>query len=63
MSIVDKAKNKTQEVTGEAKEKIGEHTGNEDLQAQGQADQSEGALKQAGEKLKDAGGKVKDALT
>ena len=63
MSIVDKAKNKVQEVSGETKEKVGEHTGNEDLRAEGQADQTEGSLKQAGEKVKDAGGKIKDALT
>ncbi|MCW2602713.1 MAG: CsbD family protein, partial [Pseudonocardiales bacterium] len=52
MSIVDKAKNKAEEVSGQAKETVGEKTGDRDLQAEGQADQSEGAMKQAGEKLK-----------
>jgi uncharacterized protein YjbJ (UPF0337 family) len=54
MGIVDKAKDKVQEVAGQAKEAAGEHTDNKDLQAEGQADQTKGSLKQAGEKVKDA---------
>lgn len=62
MGIVDKAKDKAQEVTGQAKESVGEHTGDRDLQAEGQSDQTKGSLKQAGEKIKDAGEKAKDAF-
>jgi uncharacterized protein YjbJ (UPF0337 family) len=53
MSALDKAKNKAQEVTGQAKEKAGQVTGDEDLAAEGQADQAKGNLKDAGEKIKD----------
>jgi len=45
---------KLQELKGDAKEKIGGATGDESLQAEGQADQTKGNLKQAGEKVKDA---------
>jgi uncharacterized protein YjbJ (UPF0337 family) len=54
MSFVDKAKNKAQEVSGKGKEEIGERTGNEDMQAEGQGDQAKADFKQAGEKVKDA---------
>jgi uncharacterized protein YjbJ (UPF0337 family) len=45
---------KMQELKGDAKEKMGDATGNEQLQAEGQADQTKGNLKQAGDKVKDA---------
>lgn len=54
MGLDDKIKNATQEHTGAAKEKIGEWTGNEDLQAEGKKDEALGSVKQAGEKVKDA---------
>ena len=54
MSGVDKMKDKGQELSGEAKEKLGDAMDNEQLQAEGQADQTKGSLKQAGEKVKDA---------
>jgi uncharacterized protein YjbJ (UPF0337 family) len=54
MSALDKAKNKAEEVGGIAKEHAGEATGDDSLQAEGQADQVKGNLKQAGEKVKDA---------
>ncbi len=54
MSFIDKAKDKAQELLGEGKEKTGEVTGNERLQAEGQKDQASGNLKQAGENVKDA---------
>jgi len=54
MSALDKAKNKLEEVTGKAKETVGEHTGDRDLANEGRADQTKGDLKQAGEKVKDA---------
>ncbi len=53
MSFIDKAKNKAQELTGQGKEQVGDATGNEQLQAEGQKDQASGNLKQAGENVKD----------
>lgn len=54
MAEEDKAQNKGEELKGQAKEKIGKATGNEQWQAEGKADQAKGNLKQAGEKIKDA---------
>ncbi len=54
MGIADKAKNAAQKLGGEAKEKVGKHTDNHDLQAEGKKDQVAGDLKNAGEKVKDA---------
>lgn len=53
MSTEDKANNKADELKGKAKETVGRITGNEEQQAEGQADQSEANLKQVGEKVKD----------
>ena len=53
MSAMDKAKNKAEELVGDAKEKIGEVTGNDSLEAEGKRDQASGNIKQAGEKIKD----------
>lgn len=54
MGADDKMKNKAQEIGGKGKEAVGEATGDEQLRAEGQADQTESGLKQAGEKVKDA---------
>jgi uncharacterized protein YjbJ (UPF0337 family) len=54
MAAVDKAKNTTQSVKGQVKEKVGKATGNDRLRAKGRTDQAKGNLKQAGEKVKDA---------
>ena len=54
MSEVDKLKNKGEELKGNVKEGAGRASGDKDLEAEGQADQSKGNLKQAGEKVKDA---------
>jgi uncharacterized protein YjbJ (UPF0337 family) len=54
MSGQDKAKNKAQKLAGQAKEKTGQATGNENLEADGLADQATGDIKDAGEKIKDA---------
>ncbi|QYC43245.1 CsbD-like protein [Nonomuraea coxensis DSM 45129] len=62
MSAENKISNKAQELKGRAKENLGDATGDEELRAEGRADQTEGGLKQAGEKVKDAGKKVKDAF-
>jgi uncharacterized protein YjbJ (UPF0337 family) len=53
MGIADKAKNAAQDLTGKAKEAIGEATNNERLQAEGKADQAEATVKKAGENVKD----------
>jgi uncharacterized protein YjbJ (UPF0337 family) len=50
----DKTANKVEEIRGQAKEKVGEATGDEALARQGERDQSKANLKQAGEKVKDA---------
>lgn len=53
MSTQDKAQNKAEELIGKGKEAVGHATGNEQLEAEGRADQAKGNLKQAGEKVKD----------
>lgn len=50
----DKVQNKAEELVGKAKEGIGNATDNDDLRAEGQADQTKANLKQAGENVKDA---------
>jgi uncharacterized protein YjbJ (UPF0337 family) len=50
----DKTQNKVDEIGGQAKEKIGEATGDDSLRRQGENDQSKANLKQAGENVKDA---------
>jgi uncharacterized protein YjbJ (UPF0337 family) len=50
----DKANNKLEELGGKAKEAVGSATGDENLERQGENDQSKANLKQAGEKVKDA---------
>jgi uncharacterized protein YjbJ (UPF0337 family) len=54
LSTEDKAKNTAQNTKGKIKEAAGKATGNESLEAKGEADQAKGNLKQAGEKVKDA---------
>ena len=54
MGTMDKLKNATENLQGEAKEKVGDATNDRDLQAEGKKDQLTGDLKQAGEKVKDA---------
>ncbi|MFC5266730.1 CsbD family protein [Kribbella qitaiheensis] len=54
MGIGDKMKNAAESAKGKMKEKTGDATDNEDLQAEGQAEKSVADLKQAGEKAKDA---------
>ncbi|MTD14669.1 CsbD family protein [Nakamurella sp. YIM 132087] len=59
MSMGDKIKHAAEEVGGKVKETAGRATNNEDLQAEGQADQASANVKQAGDKVEDA---AKDAL-
>ena len=54
MGAFDKVDNKVQELKGEAKEKVGKATDNEQLQVEGKGDQFAGNIKQAGEMVKDA---------
>ena len=54
MSATDKAKNKAQDVVGKVKEKAGQASGDEELEARGKTDQAKANLEQAGEKVKDA---------
>ncbi len=51
----DKAKGRTKEVVGKVKSKVGEWTGDRDLQAEGYADQAEGK----GDRLK---GEIKEKI-
>ena len=52
MSGTDKIKNATDSAMGGAKENVGDATGNDDLQAEGQVDKTTADAKQAGEKVK-----------
>jgi uncharacterized protein YjbJ (UPF0337 family) len=60
MSATDKAKNQAEETKGKVKEWVGDKTDNEDLQAEGAADQLKANTKQAGEHVKDAAHDVAD---
>jgi uncharacterized protein YjbJ (UPF0337 family) len=61
MGIFDKAKDKAEQLIGEAKEKIGQVTGNDSLENAGKRDQLSGEVKEAGHDLRDkAGGVVHD---
>lgn len=62
MGMDDKLENKFEETGGKLKEGVGQATGDEQLQAEGKADQVKAAAKQAGEKLKDAGEKAGEKL-
>jgi len=50
----DRAKNVAQVAKGKVKEAVGKTSGDDQLEADGNADQMKGNLKQAGEKVKDA---------
>jgi uncharacterized protein YjbJ (UPF0337 family) len=54
MGIADKARNSAEELAGKAKEAAGKATGDEELEAEGRAQQAKADLKQAGEHVKDA---------
>jgi len=55
-------KHKAEELLGKVKEKFGASTGDENLEAEGQVDQTKANLKQAGDDVKQAGEDVKDAF-
>jgi uncharacterized protein YjbJ (UPF0337 family) len=54
MAFDDKVDNKSEEIGGKVKEGVGRATDDEQLEAEGKADQTTSNLKQAGEKIKDA---------
>jgi uncharacterized protein YjbJ (UPF0337 family) len=54
MGLDDKFENKKDEVVGKGKQKAGEMTDDERLEAEGRVQRAEGGIKQAGEKVKDA---------
>lgn len=54
MSTAKKARNTVDRLTGQAKEKIGDATGNARLRNEGKADQVKARVRQTGERLKDA---------
>jgi uncharacterized protein YjbJ (UPF0337 family) len=54
MASEHKAANKATEVKGKVKKETGHALGNEQMEAEGKADEVKGNLKQAGEKVKDA---------
>lgn len=56
MGTDDKIGNAAENAKGKAKEGVGHVTGDDDLKAEGKADQTKSDLKQAGEKVKDAFG-------
>ena len=53
MGIDDKFENKAEELSGKAKQAAGDATDDQDLQAEGKADEGKADVKQAGEKIKD----------
>ncbi|GAB3840780.1 hypothetical protein GCM10029963_10200 [Micromonospora andamanensis] len=63
MSFTDKAKNKVEELSGAARERIGDMTDNERMRAEGASQQSDARARQAGENVKEAGRNAKDAFT
>jgi uncharacterized protein YjbJ (UPF0337 family) len=54
MSMGDKIKHAAEETVGKVKETTGKVTGNESLEAKGQAEQAQADVKQTGDKAKDA---------
>ncbi|MCU1640771.1 MAG: CsbD family protein [Nocardia sp.] len=62
MSLSDKIGQKAQEVGGKAKEAAGDITGDDDLRAEGKADQIEAGLEKAADNVKDAVGGAMQAV-
>jgi uncharacterized protein YjbJ (UPF0337 family) len=62
MGLVDKAKDKAEELAGKSKATAGDATDNPDLEAEGRMQEANADVKQAGEDVKDAGDDVADAL-
>jgi uncharacterized protein YjbJ (UPF0337 family) len=62
MGLDDKIRNTAQDAAGTAKEKVGEVTGDEQLEAEGVVDQAEAKLRKAAESVKDGVRDVADHL-
>jgi len=62
MSLGDKARNKAEELKGTVKERVGDATDNESMQAEGARERAAAKAKQAGEHVKDAGREARDAF-
>jgi len=62
MGFTDKAKSKAQEMSGMAKERIGDATDNERLRAEGASEQSAARARQAGQHAKEAGRDVRETF-
>ena len=62
MGFDDKVENKVDDLKGKGKEAAGAVTDDDELRAEGKADQSKASVKDAGEKVKDAVDDVKDAF-
>ena len=58
MGLDDKIDHKAEDFEGKAKEGVGRVTGDEELEAEGRADQASSSVKQAGDKVKDAAKKI-----
>ncbi|WP_068257053.1 CsbD family protein [Janibacter corallicola] len=54
MGLDDKFENAKDQAAGKAKSAVGDATDDQDLKAEGEAQDSKGKLKDAGEKVKDA---------
>lgn len=63
MGVADKFSNKAEDLGGRAKEATGAATGDDDLKAEGKADQASSAIKDGVEKVKDKANEVADKLT
>lgn len=53
MGIADKAKNAAEDLAGKAKEAIGDAKNDDEMKAEGKADQTKASAKKAGEDVKD----------
>lgn len=62
MSFSDKVEHKAEELKGAAKEKFGDLTDNESMQAEGAAEKAAARARQAGDHVADAGRHARDAL-
>jgi uncharacterized protein YjbJ (UPF0337 family) len=59
----DRIEGKAEDIKGRVKRQVGEWTGDEELQAEGTADQAKGKVQNAFGKVKDAARDVKDEVT
>jgi uncharacterized protein YjbJ (UPF0337 family) len=60
MALGDDIKNGAQKAAGSAKEAVGKATGNDELVAEGKADQAKASVKGAASDVKDAARKITD---